>query len=105
MLYIHIQVKKDNFKLEEEVLKLTEINLSQLWINCKIFIGEAILAILDQSSAEVTLQPPEKIIKACLGIAKATLENVQHTPESHQQSVSQILLHFGFDFVPHYTPI
>ena len=69
---------------------MTDEKLSQLWLNCKVFIGEAILHIIDQSSSEdVPEHPPEKILSACLLIAKTTVEKIEleHIPESLEQFV------------------
>ena len=92
-LYSRLFSKEKNdeeFSIEDEIPKLTGEKLSQLWLNCKVFIGEAILHIIDQSSSDdVPEHPPEKVLSACLLIAKTTVEKIEleHIPESLEQFV------------------
>ena len=73
---------------------LPETKLSQLWLNCKIFIGEAILRILDQANnIEDTAHPPEKILASCIHIAKVIVGKIdfESIPKSLEQFVSYLL--------------
>ena len=105
LLSFILKLKKDEeFRLEEEIPKLPDVKLSQLWLNCKILIGEAILHILDQcSTTDVPEHPPEKVLSACLLIAKITVEKIEleHIPDSLEQSVCFFaLLFFLYTEVP-----
>ena len=82
-----LKVKKDDeSRLEEEIPKLADVELSRLWLNCKIFIGEAILQIIDQcSSTDISENAAKRILTACMMIAKTTVEKItfEDIPESH----------------------
>ena len=81
---------KDDFEIEKV---LPEEQLSQLWLNCKIFIGEAILGILDLTTSdenEETEHSPEKILGSCIYLAKVIIGKIQleYIPKSLEQFVS-----------------
>jgi hypothetical protein len=89
-LFILVETE-DKSGLDSAISTLNWEDLSKFWSSLQVFCAEAILAILQAKTDQdkTVAKNGEKVINACLQVAKINLDHVQadSMPEGLQQSV------------------